>query len=223
MQIFNLSTCCLFCALLLASCDKGTTPITNAQETSSSETPTQPTSQPSAASSIDTSAQPTAWTPSDDPRVARFLNYVAPKSATWIEHPPSGMGRIANYTVPGRDGNEAAYIVIYYFGQGQGGTVEGNISRWQSQFQTDEDGQAPEPIVNRFEVNSYPVTTVDISGHWKEMGAVAFKMDQQFFAAIVELPEGNVFIRFVGNIKTVSANKDEFLEMIRGIKKAAKD
>lgn len=221
MQIFKLSSCCLICALLLVSCDKGTSPITNAQEESAAETLTQPTSQPSAPS-IDTTPQPTAWTPSDDPTVARFLNYVAPKSATWIEHPPSGMGRIANYTVPGRDGNEAAHIVIYYFGQGQGGTVEGNIARWQDQFQADEDGQAPEPIVNRFEVNSFPVTTVDITGYWKEMGAVAYKADQRFFAAIVEFPEGNVYIRFVGNTNTVNANKEEFLEMIQGIKEADK-
>ena len=99
--------------------------------------------------------------------------------------------------------------------------VEANISRWQSQFQTDEDGNLPEPIVNRIEVNSFPVTTVEITGDWREMGAVAFKPDQQFFAAIVELPEGNVFIRFVGQLETVKANKNDFLAMIKGIR--AKD
>ena len=50
------------------------------------------------------------------------------------------------------------------------------------------------------------------------MNAVAYKADQTFLAAIVELPEGNVFIRFVGQAETVSANKNEFLEMIKGIR-----
>ena len=218
MRILTISFCCVICALLLGSCEKATTPITNAQETTA-----QPTSQPAVATSIDTTSEPTAWAPSDDPTIARFLNYVAPKSATWIEHPPSGMGRIANYTVPGRDGNQAAHIVVHYFGPGQGGSVEGNITRWQSQFQVDDDGSLPEPIVNRFEVNSLAVTTIELSGQWKDRGALAFKPDQIFLAAIIELPQGNLFIRLVGQSATVKANKEDYLAMIRGINAADQD
>lgn len=223
MRFFKFTYCCMIILLLLTACDKGTTPVTNTAEESSPTAADSPTSQPSAAVASDTSPQPTAWAPSDDPTIARFLNYVAPKSATWIEHPPAGLGRIANYTVPGRDGDEAAHIVAHYFGQDQGGTVEGNIVRWQRQFQIDIDGTLPEPIVNRLEVNTLPVTTVEISGRWKEMGAVAFKSDQIFLAAIIELPQGNLFVRLVGQSATVNANREEYLAMIRGIHAADQD
>ncbi len=217
MRIFKLSFCCMIIALLLSACDKGTSPVTSAEEQSSSTTQP-PASQSSVKTPIETSPQQAAWTPSDDPTIARFLNYVAPKSATWIEHPPAGMGRIANYTVPGRDGNEAAHIIAHYFGVGQGGDVNGNIARWQSQFQTDESGELPDPIVNHFEVDSLHITTVELAGQWQDMGAVAFKPDQQFIGVIVEIPQGNLFIKFVGQSATVSANKKDFLTMVRGIR-----
>jgi len=224
MRIFNFSYCCVICVLLLAACEKAATTEANSADQSSS-TSALPTSQPAVQASINTKPPPAVWAPSDDPAIARFgkLNYVAPKSATWLEHPPSGMGRIANYTIPGRDGNDAAHIVVYYFGQGQGGSVEMNIARWQTQFQTDESGELPEPIVNRFEANSFDITTVEISGQWKEMGTVAFKPDQLFITAIVQLPEGNIFVRLVGQTDTVNANKEDFLAMIRGIHASDQD
>ena len=92
-----------------------------------------------------------------------------------------------------------------------------NITLWQSQFQVDETGNFPEPIVNRFEANSFPVTTVELSGQWKDRGAVAFKPDQLLIAVVVEIPQGNLFIKFVGQTATVNANKEEFMAMIRGI------
>ena len=96
MRFFKFTYCCMIIPLLLSACDKGTTPVASTDEQSSPTSTESPTSQPSASTVSDTLPQQTAWTPSDDPTTARFLNYVAPKSATWIEHPPSGMGRIAN-------------------------------------------------------------------------------------------------------------------------------
>lgn len=155
----------------------------------------------------------------DDPKTASFVGLTAPKPVTWIEHPPTGLMRAANYTVPGRDGNEAAHIVVFYFGPAQGGTIDDNISRWRSQFQVDENGDLLEPKVDRLEVDSMTVTLVELAGEWKEMGSVSFKPDQVFVMAIVEAPVGRVFIRFAGQTATVDANRDAFMEMILGLRK----
>ena len=88
----------------------------------------------------------------DDPKTAIFVGLTAPKPVTWIEHPPTSSMRAANYTVPGRDGSEAAHIVVFYFGPTQGGTIEDNISRWRSQFQVTDSGDLPEPKIDRFDV-----------------------------------------------------------------------
>ncbi|MCZ6493713.1 MAG: hypothetical protein O6933_06500 [Planctomycetota bacterium] len=160
------------------------------------------------------------WTPSDDPKTARFLGLVAPKPVTWIEHPPSSNMRVANYTVPGRDGSEAAHVVVSYFGRDQGGTVDRNLLRWQSQFKPDADGTPQQPTVHRFEVDGMRVTLVELTGEWQKMGAQWYTPDQLFLSAIVEAPMGKVFIRFAGQTATVQANRDAFMAMIRGLRRA---
>ncbi|MEE9128439.1 MAG: hypothetical protein V3T84_00330 [Phycisphaerales bacterium] len=181
-------------AVLLTGCNQNTVP----QETASS-TPPPPKV--------------------DDPRTASFVGLTAPKPVTWIEHPPTGSMRAANYTVPGRDGNEAAHIVVFYFGPTQGGTIDDNINRWRSQFQLDENGDLLEPKIDRFDVGSMAITLVELTGAWQEMGSASFTPDQVFLMAIVEAPVGKVFIRLAGQTATVEANREDFMAMIRGLRK----
>jgi hypothetical protein len=161
------------------------------------------------------------WKPSDDPKLAHFMGLVAPKPATWIEHPPSGLGRVANYTVPGRDGSEAAHVVVYYFGPRQGGDIESNIERWQYQFRSGPDGTPPDPIVENFEVDGMPVTLVELAGEWMKMGQSGYTKDQLFIAAIVESTEGSVFIRFAGQTATVEENRQAFRQMVDGLRRGS--
>src|SRR5215471_18652665 len=43
--------------------------------------------------------------------------------------------RLATYTVPAAPGDsEGGECGVYYFGQGQGGSVEANLDRWIGQF-----------------------------------------------------------------------------------------
>ena len=160
------------------------------------------------------------WEPSDDPKLAKFLDLEAPKPATWAEHPPQSRMRVTTFTVPGRDGHDAAHIVVFHFGPDQGGTVEQNIDRWQTQFKPDENGDPLEPIVERFEADGMPITFVEFAGDWMKMGTRWFTPDQLFLAAIVESPQGYVFIRFAGNATTVDANRDTFVQMIRGLRRS---
>ena len=160
------------------------------------------------------------WKPSTDPRVATFLGLDAPKPVTWIEHPPTFRMRKAQYTVPGREGRNAAEVVVYYFGATGGGTVEANIERWRQQFQPDADGLFPEPFIDTFEADGMPVTLVELAGNRKEMGAGWYTADQLFLSAIVETPFGLVFIRFAGDAATVDANRDDFVAMLQGLRKA---
>ena len=157
----------------------------------------------------------------DDPKTANFVGLTGPKPVTWIEHPPTGSMRAANYTVPGRDGSEAGHIVVFYFGPTQGGTIEDNISRWRSQFQVIDSGDLPEPKIDRFDVDSMAVTLVELTGEWQEMGTVSFTLDQVFLMAIVEAPLGRVFIRFAGQTATVEANREDFMAMIQGLRRAS--
>jgi hypothetical protein len=199
-------------ALSLAHCGEGG----SAEPVAGPPAPTMPGSPTTAPAQRPTNPD---WKPSDDPKLAKFMGLQAPKPATWIEHPPSGLGRIANYTVPGRDGNEAAHVVVYYFGQGQGGDVESNIERWQYQFRAEPDGTPQEPIVEQIEVGGMAITIVELAGAWMKMGQSWYTEDQLFIAAIVQVAEGSVFIRFTGQTATVEANRAAFTRMIDGLRR----
>ena len=53
--------------------------------------------------------------------------------AAWKALPERPM-RAATYSVPGTP--EAGECAVFYFGPGQGGAVEPNITRWEGQFPT---------------------------------------------------------------------------------------
>ena len=126
--------------------------------------------------------------------------------------------RLANFTVPGRDGTDAAHIVVFYFGADQGGTIDANIDRWQTQFEPDENNDLVEPIIETFEVNDMPVTLVELAGSWMKMGATWYTPDQLFLMAIVETPRGMLFIRFAGQTATVEQNRADFVRMLESLR-----
>jgi len=58
------------------------------------------------------------------------------KAAAWKDRPPASSMRVAEFIVPKASGDsEDADVIIYYFAGG-GGSVEANLQRWTSQFQS---------------------------------------------------------------------------------------
>jgi hypothetical protein len=126
--------------------------------------------------------------------------------------------RLATYMVaPG------AECGVYYFGSGQGGSVDANLDRWIGQFlQADgKSSKAAAKIVKRT-IHGWPVTTVDVSGAYTGMGGPALQpgpamSGYRMLGAIVEGPQGSIFIKFTGPAKTVAANQAEFEKMLESL------
>ncbi len=127
--------------------------------------------------------------------------------------------RLATYTLA--PGGECA---IYFFGAGQGGSVEANLDRWIGQF-LQADGKASKAAakIAKRTIHGWPVTTVDVSGAYTGMGGPMAKSDSpampgyRMLAAIVEGPQGSVFFKFTGPAKTVEANRAAFDKMLATI------
>lgn len=151
----------------------------------------------------------------------RVLGYEAPVPAAWQPQPPSSGMRLAQYRVPGAGGEAEA--IMYYFGKGQGGTVEANIERWTSQF-TSADGKPASPRVERLIASGMAATTVELTGRYARgvgMGPQGeAKPDQTLLAAVFETPEGNLTLQLHGPSATVSANREAFDALVRGFRKA---
>jgi hypothetical protein len=130
--------------------------------------------------------------------------------------------RLATYTIPhaARDA-EGGECGVYYFGQGQGGSVDANLDRWIGQFvQADGKPSKAAAKVDKRTLHGLKVTTVDVSGAYTGMGGPAVpggggpKAGYRLLGAIVEGSQGSVFFKFTGLAKTVGQNQAAFEKML---------
>lgn len=141
--------------------------------------------------------------------------------AGWEAQQPTSSMRVAQYRVPGARGSGDAELIVFYFGQDQGGSADANIARWTSQFSSS-DGKPVQPAVERFTVGGMPVTVAELTGTYaRSMGMGGQgepKPDQTLLAAVVETAAGNLFVQLHGPRATVAANKQVFLRTLRDLK-----
>jgi len=143
--------------------------------------------------------------------------------AGWIDEQRSSSMRVAQYRLPKLDtgDSEDASAVLYYFGQGQGGSATANVERWIGQMQQP-DGSASKDKAKQesFETNGLKVTTIDLAGTYTAETAPG---SGQFFnkpgfrlrAAVVETPAGSYYVKLVGPEKTVTQWNESFLSYLR--------
>ena len=74
--------------------------------------------------------------------------------------------RVAQYKLPKAEGDsEDGSLVIYYFGQGQGGSTAANIERWINQMkQPDGSDSKDKAKEENLTVNGLKITSVAVSG-----------------------------------------------------------
>lgn len=144
------------------------------------------------------------------------LSAVAPKG--WVAQQPSSSMRVAQYGLPGSAGE--ATLGIFFFGPGQGGSVEANIERWHGQF-SEEDGQPAQGRRWTRQVGDIEITGVDISGTFSGgmgMGNAEPQPGYRMIGAIAVHRLGTVFFKMTGPAQTVeqwAASFDEFLSTLQ--------
>ena len=142
----------------------------------------------------------------------------------WEVQPPRTM-RMATYLIPKADeDDEPGECAVFYFGRGQGGSVDLNLQRWRDQFETDTGGQ-PSLAQRTSTINDLAVTTVSLAGTYLasmgpmfQSGAVK-KPGYRMLGAIIEAPEGNVFVKLTGPKKTVLGADSEFQAFLNSLRK----
>jgi len=125
--------------------------------------------------------------------------------------------RAATYMVDG------AECVAYFFGAGQGGSIEANVERWKSQFRQP-DGKPVDVKAGKRTIHGMAVTTLDISGDYSGMGGPmaaekSVKSGYRLLGAIVEGAGGNIFLKFTGPSKTIAANQKKFEQLLESFEK----
>ena len=134
----------------------------------------------------------------------------------WIEEERTSSMRVAQYKLTRAEGDtENGSVVLYYFGQGQGGGTQANVDRWLGQFEEPKDKINSK--VEEKKVGSSKITYVEAEGTYKSGmpgAAPTPKPGTKLLGAILESPNGNVFARMTGPIATVKAADADFRKMI---------
>ena len=139
------------------------------------------------------------------------------KPAGWVERAAASSMRVAEFVVPKAAGDsEDGELIVYYFG-GTGGTVEANLQRWASQFQS-----ASDPVRTKATVNGLALTSLDVSGTYvaevrpgssERHNKPGFRMR----ATVVETPKGPYFIKLTGPAATIDGASAAFDQLLKSL------
>ena len=212
----------LGCLLLLA-CSRNSTPIDSTQPPPAAAPanappaalPAAPTSAPGAAAP----AAPPAAAPATGPARAGGLTWNA-KAPLQARAPKSSM-RAAEY---GIEGDAQSELTVFYFGAGQGGAVEANVTRWLGQMtQPDGSDTAAQAKRDETKVNGIPVATVEAHGTFTGgMGMAAAASSGPvpnaiMLGAIATGPQGPVFFKLVGPAEAVDRARPAFDALVASL------
>jgi len=129
--------------------------------------------------------------------------------------------RVAQYKLPKVAGDaEDASLVVYYFGQSQGGSTAANVERWVGQMKQADGNAVKDAKQEQFETNGLKVTTVDVSGTYVAetapgSGTFHNNAGYRLRAAVVETPNGSYFVKLVGPEKTVAQWNESFQSYLK--------
>lgn len=172
---------------------------------------------------------PITAAPRQEPRGAATgaaeLKFDAPEN--WKPQPLTSPMRKAHYILPRAEGDARdAELLLFYFGMGEGGTVQANLDRWKGMFVGADGGALPKEAstVESFDVEGLKVTLLNVTGRYVEsnmmMGTQSPPTDSDFrmTAAVVETPIGPWFFRAVGPAATMSQHETAMREMLKTVR-----
>jgi len=146
--------------------------------------------------------------------------------AAWQSATPNSTMRKAQLTLPRAAGDaEDAELIVFYFGPGQGGSVEANLDRWYGQFaQPDSSASVDKAQVTRDTVAGMNLTRVDLGGTYiapMMPGASERynKPDFRMLAAVLETAQGPYFFKLVGPEKTIAQHASSFSAFMKSARK----
>ena len=135
------------------------------------------------------------------------------RPSTWAWVPVNSPMRKAQLKISGKEADQSAEITFFHFGPGMGGGGDANAKRWIGQFESKEDVAKIEPQ----QVGSAKVTLVTTEGVFRSGmpgGPTTALNDYALLGAIIENPEGDVFIKMTGPAALVKSQRTAFLDFI---------
>jgi hypothetical protein len=108
---------------------------------------------------------------------------------------------------------------VFFFGPGQGGSVQDNIDRWVHQFEDAGNADRSAKGINGLKVSMVKVQGTYAGMAGPMMGGGEKKTNYALLGAIVEAPQGMVFFKLTGPKATVGSIEPVFNDLIGSLQK----
>jgi hypothetical protein len=150
----------------------------------------------------------TAEQPAESVKVGAFT-FAVPDG--WKKVTPSSAMRKAQLEIT--QGSDKAEVTFFEFGAGQGGSVADNVARWFAQFPGSEAKRKTENV----QAGPVKITYVTTEGTFSSGmpgGPTTPMTGYALCGAILEGPDGNVFIKMTGPEAVVKSSSEAFKKMV---------
>ncbi|HRS37377.1 MAG TPA: hypothetical protein P5199_12940 [Thermoanaerobaculia bacterium] len=158
---------------------------------------------------FETPAPPPARDPG--PADGGALRFTLPEG--WESMPTSSPVRLAQARIPGPGGE--ANLVVYWFGEGGGGSAEESLQRWLGEI---DPAPGAVPVRERFAANGLAVSWVDATGtllpNRMGTGPATPQPGSRLLGAVIEGPGGPWFVKATGPEATLAAARADFLALL---------
>ena len=140
------------------------------------------------------------------------LGFTLPRG--WKLSKPSSKMRLAQFEIPGTPPLSGA---VFWFGAGKGGTVAMNMQRWAGQMQVESDTSVKPKTIEV--AKGIRATVLDLTGTYVAAvrpGAAerVNRPKQRLLATALEVPDGPLFVKLVGEKAAVDKVADAYLDWI---------
>jgi hypothetical protein len=147
-----------------------------------------------------------------DPVSFQVGEFTFQRPADWAWNPSNSPMRKAQLAVTGPDG-AVGEVVFFHFGPGQGGSVADNVRRWLAQFQNPSSSTSETESISGRNVTFVAASGTFLSGM---PGTPPIPLDGYGLrGAILESPQGDVYVKLTGPQGVVDAASPAFESMVR--------
>lgn len=138
------------------------------------------------------------------------LTFKRPPTWEWIESTSSM--RAAQLLVPGGKDKDGVEVIFFYFGPGGGGGTQANVERWYGQFADRKNEKSESTTVGKTKV-----TYVKAEGTYQSGmpgGAKTPLANYALLGAIIEAPNGAIFVKGIGPAAATKSAEAEFRKLV---------
>ncbi len=117
---------------------------------------------------------------------------------------------------PAPEGSDPALVTFFHFGPGMGGTVQANLDRWLGQFEASPEEKQARSATETIGIT--PVSFVSARGTFLSGmpgGPTTPVPGQALLGAILQHPQGDVYVKMTGPQAVVEAAEPAFVGMVR--------